>query len=98
MSSLVENSLSNLIANSSHINALVLLTPMFPGFISPSLRYCSAFATRQYKVPREKWFERICCWIGFTRNWLTWGERSWSHERVVSHRWMTMIRIAWVVL
>jgi hypothetical protein len=49
-------------------------------------------------VPREKVSERICCWMGLTRNCETCGERSWSQERVVSHRWTRIMRIAWVVL
>lgn len=49
-------------------------------------------------APREKWDDRICCWMGLTRNCETCGERSWSQERVVSHRWMTTMRMLWVVL
>ena len=74
-----------------------VLTPTLPGLSAPSLRNWRQLASRQYSVPLEKWSARICCWMGLTRNCETWGERSCSHESVVSHRWMTRMRTAWVV-
>ncbi len=67
-SSLVLNSLSNLIARSSQTSALVLLAPLLPGYIATSLLNCRQFAIRAYSVAFEKWEVRICCWIGLTRN------------------------------
>src|SRR6266568_3217741 len=67
INSLVENSLSSRIANSSHIIALDRLTPTFPGFVWPSFWNCKQFAINAYSVAREKSEDRICCWIGLTR-------------------------------
>lgn len=49
-------------------------------------------------VALEKCCVLICCCMGFTRNWETWGDRSWSHDSVVSVRALTIIRIEWVML
>ena len=53
-SSLVLNSLSNLIARSSQTSALVLLAPLLPGYKETSLLNCRQFAIKAYSVALEK--------------------------------------------
>ena len=96
--SLVLYSFRSLIASNSQTNALVLLVPLFPGFICTSLLNCRQLARSAYRVAREKCAVKICCCIGLTKNCDTCGDRSWSQERVVSHRGTMTKRIVWVKL
>jgi len=98
MSSLVVYSLSSLSASSSQTLDRVLLMPALAAYRCPSFVNWRQLAMRAYRVAREKCWVRICCCMGLTRNWETWGERSCSHVSVVSVRAETMMRMACVML